>query len=208
MRLRIVLLSGVALLAGCMSAPAPIPQDNFYRFAPLNALESLSAPSLRGSLFVELPRAAGLRRSRALLYSDDPERLRLRQYHYHHWEEPPARLLQRRLVEALGGAGIADSVAIDRRFNSDYLLRTELLRFDRLLAPESATALVEIQFRIAAGRRDEWLFERNYSQEVPADSLEMNDTIDAFSEAVDLAVRELVNDLQGFSDNAGFAVKP
>ncbi len=194
-----------ALTAGCMSAPAPIPQDNFYRLSAPQLVPRYQSPVLDGSLFVELPRAAGLRRSRALLYSDDPDQLRMRQYHYHHWEEPPARLLQRRLADALREAGVAESVSTDRRFGSDYLLRTELRRFDRVMTATGSEAQVELNARLATGRRGEWRFERSYRQSVAADASDMNATITAFSQATDRVIVELLTDLQGIADEQGFA---
>jgi len=40
----------------------------------------------------------------------DPSAQELRQYHYQLWTDPPARVLQRRLIEQLRDANIAGSV--------------------------------------------------------------------------------------------------
>ena len=82
------------VLAGC-GAP-PVPDDHFYRLGEVSSTQKFAQPLIDGKLLVEMPLAAGIRRERAILYSEDPAHVELRRYHYHHWEDQPPRLLQRR----------------------------------------------------------------------------------------------------------------
>lgn len=195
----LLVASGVVLLAGCGSK-APLAEDSFYRLAPMTEIERYPVPLLNGNLHVELPRAAGVRRSRALLYSKDPDGLRLHQYHSHHWEEAPAKLLQRRLADTLRTAGIATAVSTDTHKPGDYFLRTELRRFDRLVGPEGTTVAVALDARLGVGRADRWLLDGQYERTIPAASSNMNDTVSAFSRAIDEIVADLIRDTQGVAD--------
>ncbi|MDX1571086.1 MAG: hypothetical protein R3200_11415, partial [Xanthomonadales bacterium] len=96
------------VLAGCGSAP-PVPEDHHYRLVRAELPNRRETPAITGPLLVELPEAVGVRQNRPLLYSQPPH-IAFQQYHFHHWEDSPPRMLQRRLRWALDAAGVADSV--------------------------------------------------------------------------------------------------
>ncbi len=195
MLLRSVLIAAaLPLLVGCLTPP-PIPQDSFYRFVDPAPISAAKAPALQARLFVERPQAIGERRGRALLYAYADEPMRLRKYHVHLWEEAPAKMLQRRLVSALRDSGVAAAVGTDHRRPDDYLLRSELVRFEQVRGDGAPVAVLALDILLRQGLQGE-LLRRRYEQQVPAQSNEMTATIEAFEHAVDAAIAELIEDLQ------------
>src|SRR4051812_8411153 len=83
------------MLVAC-SAPT-VPDFTYFRLPRPQELEPVPAP-LFGDLVVEVFGADGLYGDQALIYALDPGAEQLRQYHYQLWTDPPARVLQRRLI--------------------------------------------------------------------------------------------------------------
>ena len=185
----------VPLLAACGST-APLPEDQYYRLVAARSLAPMPTPALDGRVHVELPRAAGVRRGRAVLYSEDPQHVVFQQYHYHHWEETPPHLIQRRLIESLRATGAATAATDHALPGTEYRIRSHLRRFDRLVDAGQASAVVELEVQVIDTERPaEPLLERSYTETVDADSTRMADTVRAFSEAVDSIVARLLADL-------------
>lgn len=181
------------LLVGCGSV-APLPDDHHYRLPEARVSRTLAEPTLDGTLRVEPLKASGVRRGRAILYSEAPY-LSFREYHFHHWEEPPPRLFQRRLVEGLSRAGVAERVTDDGAATAAYRIDAEILRFERLLDAGSAAAIVEVDFRVVADSAEMPLLERTYRVEQPATTGTMAATIQAFGLAIDDVIARLTSDL-------------
>lgn len=188
---------GLALLvlAGCSSAP--VPEDSFYRVGdlPEPGLVFDQYP-IDGRLLVELPRAAGIRRQRGILYSEDPDHVELRRYHYHYWEDAPPEMLQRRLIERLRDAEVAPTITERMTTRVDSRLQTRLRRFERDVDGSSAHAVVTVDFVLFDGSgQGDALFRGSYTRRVPADSMRMIDTARAFTRAVDGVIDEFLAQL-------------
>lgn len=183
-----------ALLAGCK--PPPVPDDHFYRFGRVPDGQVFADPVIGGKLLVELPLAAGIRRERAILYSDDPGHVMLRRYHYHLWEDQPPRLIQRRLVDRIMQAGAARSVTDQLAEDTTHRLRVRIERFEREMSAGQAHASIALRFQLIPGHRQAApLFDETYSERVAAASGEMAATADAFTRGLDRVIDRFLVDL-------------
>ncbi len=184
-----------ALVAGCN--PPPVPDDHFYRFGRVPDGQSFAEPVIGGKLLVELPLAAGIRRERAILYSDDPNHVLLRRYHYHHWEDQPPRLIQRRLVDRLVQAGAARSLTDQLTDDTTHRLRVTIERFERELSAGQAHASIALRFQLIPGDRlAAPVFDQTYSERTTAASGDMAATAQAFTRGLDSVIDRFLVDLQ------------
>lgn len=196
MRLRTAgILITIMTLAACGSSP-PIPDDNYYRLTERPPFAS--GPRVIDERLAIAPvRAAGVRRGRAMLYSEDPGHVRFKKYHYHHWDESPSVLIQRRLVDSLQDSGIAASITEKSDADARYRLHTQVLRFDRLVSTTGADVIVEIEARLVpASAPLSPVLDHRYTRQESADSASMEATVVAFSRAVDAVIEDLVRDLR------------
>jgi ABC-type uncharacterized transport system auxiliary subunit len=191
-----VMAIAVVVLTIACATPPPVADDSYFRLEPSHLEQQFTNPVLPGVLLVDMPVAAGVRRSRKMIYSEDPEHLRFQQYHYHHWEDSPPKLIQRRLTRMLQASGVVTS-AIDRRAGSvNYLLESRVVRFDRLMSGAGATAQIEIEFwLIDAQDQDHLLFHQRYEENVAATSMTMETSVIAFSRALESISKRLLADL-------------
>ena len=193
-----VLLIGILALFGlsACSTPPPVPDDSYFRLQQSQPRKRFSEPVLPGILLIETPEAAGVRRSRKIIYSEDQGHLRFQQYHYHHWEDSPPNLIQRHLTEVLSASGVA-SAAVDRRKGSiQYVLESRIERFDRLLSGGGAISHIEFEiWLIDLEDPDRILLHRHYEEKVTASSMTMETTVVAFSKGLELIFKRLLEDL-------------
>lgn len=196
MSVRILCIAlGVFALSACGSSP-PIPDDNYYRLTERPPFDR-GPQVLAERLAVAPVRSAGVRRGRAMLYSEDPGHVRFKKYHYHHWDEAPSVLFQRRLVDSLQDSGIATSVTEKSDAQARYRLHTQVLRFDRLVSPDGADVIVEIEARLVPSDAPlNPVLDNRYTRQEVAGSQSMEATVVAFSRAVDAVIEDLVNDLR------------
>jgi len=134
------------VLAAC--AQDPIPQDNFYRLGSPAAVAPAAAP-LPGTLEIERFRAEGLGAGRAIVYSRADQPLRLNEYNYHFWAEPPAVLLQEQLVAYARAARLAERVVTpEMRIEAQQVLTGRIVRLEQVLGPQpQAIVSLEIALR-------------------------------------------------------------
>ena len=182
-------------LVGC-STPPPMPDDSYFRLQPSSYAKRYSQAVLPGVLLIEVPEAAAVRRSRKMIYSEDQEHLRFRQYHYHHWEDSPPILIQRRLTQVLSASGVASAVVNQRRGGVQYVLESRITRFDRLLAAGKASAHIDIEFWLVdVAKPKQVLLHRHYEESVTASSMSIETTVVAFSLGLDRISERLLEDL-------------
>jgi len=194
-----VLFSCLALLLALFlvacSAPKPLPDFRYYRLPePVTPHTRASSP-LQLPLVVESIRADGVRGERPILYSSANDALKLLQYHYQLWVDPPGSLVQRRLLDRLSEARIAPLVT-DRLSPRDPLVRVtgSLRRFERVSRGAGWTVVVSMQLRAEMDGAALPLFDRRFEQtrEVADD---LGETVTAFAECIDAIALELTNQL-------------
>ena len=191
----ILAIVALALLGAC-SSPPPIPDDSYFRLESSRLEPPFPRPVLAGVLLVDVPDAAGVRRSRKMIYSEDSGHLRFQQYHYHHWEDSPPRLIQGQLTRILRASGIASTTIDQRKGRINYLLESRIDRFDRLLSSTGATAHIEIEFWLVDEQDpDRILLHQQYEENVAATSMTIETTAVAFSRGLENISKRLLADL-------------
>lgn len=185
MKPRFAIVLGLAL-AACQTAPAP--EDNFYRLLPVTVAPELPQPVRQGGMAVEVLRADSLYSERAVVYADADHPRLLKQYHYHLWLYPPGQLVQEQLVASLRrsnpGAAVVQG---ERAAPARYTVTGRVLRFERVVAPEGATAVVELELALESGDAAAPLLRRTYSAEAAAPRA----TVGGFGEAMEQALERI-----------------
>ncbi len=189
------LMAGATGLAGCSSTP--VPEDSFYRLGNLPEPTLIfDVPPVDGRLMIEVPRAAGIRRQRGILYSEDPDHVEVRRYYYHFWEEPPPQMLQRRLIERLRLANTARSITEGLSSDVNFRLRSRIREFDRVVDAGTPSAVIDVDMILFTGYTEgEAIFRGTYRERVAAETDEMVDTASAFSRALDQVIDRFLEEL-------------
>lgn len=194
----LVLLSVCGLLLVGCSAPEAIPDFRYYRLAPAAAVTANPAPLLDRPLVVQAFRADGVHGERPILYSSDPDSLKITQYHYQLWNDPPPVMVQRRLQEWLTAAHVSDYIT-DRLATRVpvYRLHGTVYRFERVLIEGQATeAVIGVRLRIDADGAELPLLERDELVRVPVSGNSVEDAAIALSAGIDQIAQRLVNALK------------
>jgi len=183
------------LFSGC-STPPPIPQDQFYRLSTA-APRTSSAILLNGTLAVARFQSDGLHNERALLYARADQPLRLIQYHYHYWTDPPTRLLQDFMTGCVRQGGVATTVANGESVrNPDYRLSGTINRFESILGEKQTRVIVDVDLALYKSDGDAPLLIKNYRQEIFAGGNSVYATVDGYQKAMNGVCGELVNDIR------------
>lgn len=192
MRGWVVAIAMSLALAAC--SPPTVPDMAYFRLPPPAADVTQRAPTFAIPVDVSVFSADGLYAEQAIIYSPDAEGRTLHNYHYQLWIDPPARLLQRRLIWVLREAKAAPLVT-DRLPASTDALRVSglILRFDRAHEANGYAAKVVLQLRVE--RSGELLSERVYRAQAQADGEELNASVAAFGHALDQIYAEFLGDL-------------
>lgn len=152
------------LLLGCQAA-APVPVDRYFRLTVLQSKVG-TPPLLKDNLYVAPLRADGPYAERAMLFASAQQPRELQQYHYQHWSEPPAVLLQEHLrasLEAMALAPLVSDVAFGEGVN--YLLNGKILRLEKLAENGQAKAVVGLRLTLQKKKPFALMLERTYSAE-------------------------------------------
>ena len=191
-------LAASALVLAACSAPEAVPDFRYYRLAPASAIEPLAKPLLDQPLVIENFRADGVHGERPILYANDPDSLKISQYHYQLWNDPPPVMVQRRLLDMLADAGVSAHVT-DRLATRIpiYRLQGTIYRFERVLVDGQATeAVVAMRLRIDADGMDLPLLERDELVRVPVKGNSVEEAAIALSAGIDQIGQRLITALQ------------
>lgn len=183
----------VLLLLGCAADPAP--RDRFYRLARPMPERPAESASLR-ELWLAPPSAPGLYGERAMLFSRDPGRRILEQYHYRFWLQPPPELIRDYLATYLRRAGVA------RRVSTDYAppsgasrLDLRIRRFEQVLGRPASEAVVGLELSWYAPDRDQPALQQAYEARAPIGPDGPDAVVLAFEQALGQVAASLVGDL-------------
>lgn len=192
------LAAGVLLGLAACSAPEAVPDFRYYRLAPASAIEPLQRPLLDQPLVIENFRADGVHGERPILYANDVDSLKISQYHYQLWNDPPPVMVQRRLQELLAAARVSEYVTdrLSPRLSA-YRLNAAIYRFERVLVDgEPTEAVLGLRLRLQADGASLPLVERDELVRVPVAGARVEDAAIALSAAVDQVARRLVDQLK------------
>jgi ABC-type uncharacterized transport system auxiliary subunit len=194
------LLVAMVLLNGCVSQET-VPQDYFYRLPDMRPSAPHGAKLFNGVLLVGELQAEGVYRERPILYVNSKRPLEVVQYHYRHWMQTPSQLIQDGLVEYLRRANIATKV---ERYtgdsNGDMLIRGRLRKFEQLVQPNGAAAVVaiEVEFRQKTSHGENRQT-RVYEKKVMAEGPTIHDSVVAFGKAVGNIYDKMLADLNAMA---------
>jgi ABC-type uncharacterized transport system auxiliary subunit len=180
------------------SAPEAIPDFRYYRLAPAAPVVAQPQPLLDRPLVLADFRADGVHGERPILYANDPDSLKLSQYHYQLWNDPPPVLVQRRFQQILGAAQVAPLVT-DRLASRvlTYRLHVAVYRFERVMVEgQAAEAVVGLRLRIDADGADLPLLERDELVRVPVSGNSVEDSAVALSAGIDQIAQRLITALK------------
>jgi ABC-type uncharacterized transport system auxiliary subunit len=191
-----VAMLALLILAGC-SAPAPLPDFRYYRLAPPTAVEALADAALDAPLVINQVQADGVHGERPILYATDADSLRILQYHYQLWNDPPPALVLRRALHLYGQRNLAPLVTerLDPRVSA-YRLSTRLFRFEVIRLGVNREVVVAMQMRVDRDGETYPVLERRVElrREASGESLEQGTR--ALSEALDAALIEFSAELE------------
>ena len=180
-----IVAAGLALvLTACGSTP--VPDIAYYKLPPSDGVAARDKQVLGLPVTVDSFSADGLHGEQAILYALRPEGS-VRAYHYQLWNDPPVRMLQRRLIARLRDENFAPLVA-DRLPASvaSYRVSGVIERFERVQVEDGTWhAQVRLELRVDAGENDLPALLKSYEADVPADSESIQATVRAFGTAVD-----------------------
>ena len=191
-RFRLLSFVAIAVLAGC--AAAPVPEVAYYKM-PDPRIEAREAPAFAMPVVVDTLLADGLHGEQSILYASKPGGS-VRAYHYQRWNDPPVRLLQRRLIRMLRDGNVSPVVA-DRLSTSVAAVRVSGVvdRFERVRREDGWYAEVRVELRADVGTDALPAVLRSYEAAVPADSESIQSTVRAFAAATDQVLGAFVEDL-------------
>lgn len=188
-------LAALALLSAC-AAPAPVPQDMFYRLDPAATASGVSGQVvLDGAVEVDRFVASGSLANRPLLFSQ-PGSNAVSEYHYHFWIEAPPILLQSALVSYLRSAKVAARVVTpEMRVSPEYTVMGRVLRLETV---RGKTPLGAVAFELSLRREKdgELLVLGEYRAEVPSATNGIGTDVTAIEKAVDDAFASFVADIR------------
>jgi cholesterol transport system auxiliary component len=195
-RHRLGWLALTAWLAGC-TAPQPLPDFRYYALPAPTPVAPMARPKFDVPVVVDYLRAEGVRGERPILYTSAADRIKLLQYHYQLWSEPPTTLVQQFLIQKLESSRLSPLVTdqLSLRLRA-VRLTGDLLRFERTRYGESWSAAVTVRLRALHGLGEMPLLDRAYSAEVPAADGNLESSVAAFQQALDRIGDDLLKDLQ------------
>ena len=189
----LVLLTPMLVLVGC--AQPKLPQENYYRLVVADPADSEKV--LDGSLVVEPFIGNGLTSERSLLYSTTTAPLKVQQYHYHYWIDPPPHMIQDQVVAYLRSGGTAAKVVTpEMRLLPDYALTGRIKRLERIVGGSQFKAVVELEIGLSDARDNSLVLLETYVAEEPAGK-DMASTVEAFNRGVAKILERFVADLTG-----------
>ncbi|MFO7602530.1 MAG: ABC-type transport auxiliary lipoprotein family protein [Gammaproteobacteria bacterium] len=204
--LTLYLTLATGLLSACMGGAAP-PRDHYYRLTADTALPRTPTTLTYSHIGVLPSVARGLYAERPLLYVDTEAPLELQQYHYHHWHDVPARLLQQHLVDWLQrqapasrivaldyGASVGQARGALDNPQREALLLTRIQRFERNITGSHIEVLVELD--ISLQQDQQVVHQQTYRQHVRLTDNTMQATVQAFADALEAIYSALLDNLR------------
>jgi len=183
-------------MAGC--AQPKLPQENYYRLVVADPADSEKV--LDGSLVVKPFIGNGLTSERSLLYSTTDAPLKVQQYHYHYWIDPPPQMIQDQVVAYLRSGGTAANVVTpEMRLLPDYALIGRIKRLERIVDGSRFSAVVELEIGLSDARDNSLVLLETYVAEEPAGK-DMASTVEAFNRGITKILEKFVADLRAVQD--------
>jgi len=166
-----VLLAAVGL--GACGGGHPIR----YYTAELPAVPQPSTSVYPITLLIGRIGAPGILQDEPIAYRSGPNEIGT--YDYHHWVEPPVRMLKVILIRQLRASGKYQSVAeLGSSAQGEFVLQGRLYDFEEVDAGSTA-ALVTMEFELLDRKTDKIVWTHFYSNSEPVQGKEISDVVSA-----------------------------
>lgn len=183
------------MLGACFGGGQSIPQDQFYRLAPVS-YDGARLPPIAKVIAVSPLESDGLHRERAILYSQAQTPLKLQRYHYYHWTQIPPTLIQDQLVDYLRTSGIAAQVSrYGEQSNINAEIGGEIKRFERVIGTSQTSVVVELELFYKTRGSKPRFYQQVYAQEVVVSDSSMHASAQAFSQALLAIYTQFLKDI-------------
>lgn len=192
---RMVSIAVVIGLAGC--ATEPLPDFRYFRLAPAPTLPPLAQPALDLPVVVEPLLASGVMGERPILYATSASTVRLSQYHYQLWNDPPPAIVRARLLDRLTEQKISKLVTnrLTTRTRA-YRISGTIQEFQRIRDEQTGDAVV-VTLRLRVERdAGAPLLEHEYRAQLAVSDRSIEAAVAVFGDAIDQIALELSGDLQ------------
>lgn len=181
-------LMAVGLVSAC-AAPAPAPDDKFYRL-DVRAAQPGDVV-LDGVVEINRFVASGSLANRPLLYAQ-PGSNAVSEYHYHFWMEAPPILLQSAMVSYLRSTQVAKRVVMpEMRVQPDYTVMGRILRLETVRG-EKPLGAVTFELTLRREADGELLVLGEYRAEVSSGANGLQTDVAAIERAVNDAFTRFV----------------
>jgi cholesterol transport system auxiliary component len=188
----IVIAVAAAAVSGC--ALLARPNADLVVYAPALSLPAPSAPMLHSpephwQITVAEPQAPNPLLGTRILVAPQPRRIEV--YHGARWQDAPAAQLKSLLVQALREAGAPHAADTGSAQRTDYLLESELVRFQAEYRGATApTVTVCVYARLIRVGSGEVVASQEFAVDEPAASSAVPVVVEAFERAVNRVVRD------------------
>jgi ABC-type uncharacterized transport system auxiliary subunit len=194
----IILLTAAWL--GCASGPAP--RDHFYRL-DLDAPAARAKPILPGTLEVDRLRVEAIAQGRRIHYRTAGPVEEIAHHAYHHWADAPSAMLQDEMVEYFRAANLAALVVTTAvRVESEHQISGRIVRFERILAEETAEVVVELELLLSRDEGRTLLWIETYRDRRAASGSSVGESVAAFEAASAAVLAQFVADIEGLGTAA------
>jgi cholesterol transport system auxiliary component len=145
---------------------------------------------------------------RPILYATRSETVRLSQYHYQLWNDPPPVLVRQRLMDQLAAAAVAPIVTERLSPRVEALrLQGRIEEFQRVRDAGGDQVVVSVLLRLERDRVGLPLIERRFRQQLPASGDDLEASVRVFGQAVDAIAAELLTELAALPPETHAAAK-
>ncbi len=190
--LRLLVLIPVFFISACGSQK-PVPVDHYYRLPDIPLSISGETRLSDGIVYVALLETDGLHRERALVYGTNRDGLELKQFHYQHWVDSPARLIRDHLVQYLRAINAAPTVVTSVDPYPELRISGRIRRFDRIMDDSTDEVVVALELR--ADREGKLLHIGDYQVTEAITGATPTDTVTAFDKALLRCFTEFTKDV-------------
>jgi uncharacterized lipoprotein YmbA len=191
-----LLIAGAGLLLVACSSPGLMPDYRYFRLAD-PVLPAAQAPIFDLPLVVERFRGSGVHGERSILYSIDGSEMKLAQYHYQLWDDPPPQLVQKFVAAHLRAAHIAPLVTERLSPREPALRLTAIIEnLERVKHGDGYRVVVGLSIRLEKDGVALPLLERTYKEQAEASSDTLEASVVEMTHVLDMIAGKLTADLR------------
>ena len=197
-----MLISVAALVLGGCRSGRPI---RYYTLELPPSPEKLSTRRYPVTLLIGRIGAPEILQDEPIVYRSGPNEIGT--YDYHHWAEPPVRMLRVMLIRRLRASGKYQSVTqLGSSAEGDFVLRGRLDDFEEVDTGAIA-ALVTMEFELFDRKSHKTVWTHSYSRSEPVQGKEISDVVAALNHNLTEGLAEVASSLDSYF-SANLSGKP